>query len=295
MTAHVVIACGKSKALAPGDGRTLPLAQLYTGNLFRARRAFAEALTGEPTLILSAFHGARRPAFPSAFYDRTMTEVARDREWRENVRGRFRAGVLGATSPGDVVILLAGAAYLAGWLGDVERAGRRVLCPTAGLPVGRRLRWLSRATAAIEAGEMPSALAAEGVERRPAFEVLRTSKTRLSDAYGGELLQGQVTELRYRGRLAWVRENLRATSLDHFMTSSGERLRRKVEGHRHGVEVLELAAPPDVWADLAALVAAADACERPVIAHPRWTVRTAPEALARALAADARGGWVGAR
>lgn len=47
MTAHVVIACGKSKALTPGAGRTLPLATCFvraSRSLRRSRAAIGSRL-----------------------------------------------------------------------------------------------------------------------------------------------------------------------------------------------------------------------------------------------------------
>jgi len=49
----IIVGCGKAKR---EYGRTYPALRLYTGNLFQARRSYAER-SGLPWRILSAEHG----------------------------------------------------------------------------------------------------------------------------------------------------------------------------------------------------------------------------------------------
>ena len=123
---------------------------------------------------------------------------------------------------------------------------------------------------------------APGVEIPASVEILGRWRLALPAGYAGLPRPAQATALRVDGVRVYVRENLRASSLDHFLTSSGERIRRKgVDGPRNGIDVLELAAPAALWDRLAARVAALDTLGRPVVRHPRWTLRTAPEWIAK--------------
>lgn len=80
---------------------------------------------------------------------------------------------------------------------------------------------------------------------------------------------------------AWVRENRRASSQDHFLLSSGARLGHKADGDRIGHEVLELAAPNRWWNEIALEVARMDDLKRPVRRHAQWTLKTAPEWMSK--------------
>ena len=62
----LLIGCGKTKASTPQPAR-----DLYTGPLFRARRAFAER-SGHPWLIVSGLHGTLAPDELVAPYDQTV-------------------------------------------------------------------------------------------------------------------------------------------------------------------------------------------------------------------------------
>lgn len=65
----VLIGCGKSKN--PSDAAAQ---DIYTGNLFRARRAYAEA-SGAPWLIASAKHGLLPPDRVISTYDVTIKQL----------------------------------------------------------------------------------------------------------------------------------------------------------------------------------------------------------------------------
>jgi hypothetical protein len=124
------------------------LRDLYTGNLYRARLAYAEALGG-PSIILSAFYGARLPDYAGAApYERVLSPKT-DKETRAWVYASATAAVFARTEPGDRVIILASAAYAEGWTIEVERAGRIVERPLRGLGIGQQLAWLKQATAAL--------------------------------------------------------------------------------------------------------------------------------------------------
>lgn len=119
--------------------------ELYTGNLYRARLAYARALGG-PDFILSAFFGCRRANFRGAFpYDRVL-DAKTSKEERALFRSRALRAVLEETVPGEEVIVLASAAYCEGWTVDLAREGRVVETPLRGLQMGEQLRWLKLQT-----------------------------------------------------------------------------------------------------------------------------------------------------
>lgn len=108
----------------------------------------------------------------------------------------------------------------------------------------------------------------------------------LSGGYGDLIMDGRAVHLLYvaNGRRvhAYTRENLQRSSADHFVTSSNARIRAK-QGplNKHEVQILELAAPDDVWAEIAALVAQSDTLKRPVRRNRRWTIAKAERAFQR--------------
>lgn len=160
-TRIIIVGCGKAK----GPHRA-PARELYTGSLFRAARAYAEA-SGHPWLILSARHGLVEPATVLEPYDHTATltpEQAYAAQSgavyyahgvplgrRPDLRERFRRMNAGIT----VIEVHAGARYaepLAELTRGQIKAGYRVECPLAGLQVGQRLAWYAARRAAV-AGE----------------------------------------------------------------------------------------------------------------------------------------------
>jgi len=114
---------------------------------------------------------------------------------------------------------------------------------------------------------------------RPQSELaaVKTFQTKVTKAYGDFSATGQVTVVEWRGWRAFVRENCRRLSVDHFTTSSNARLRTKQGGV--GTQVLELAAPADIWDRLAAVVEASDTHHRPVVRSQSWTLDVAEAAF----------------
>ena len=115
------------------------------------------------------------------------------------------------------------------------------------------------------------------------LSVVRSKVVAFPRGYGGTA-RSQVTEVALelgpgRSVRGWIREGRHASSEDHFMMSSGERLGHKADGNRVGHEVLELAAPNRWWNEIALEVARMDGLKRPVRKHQRWTLKTAPQWL----------------
>lgn len=115
------------------------------------------------------------------------------------------------------------------------------------------------------------------------FEVIRQTEWQIhhggvSNPMGG--IVGELTEIDVDGTTAFVRENIRYNS---FLVSSGERLAMKTKGRlpRDSVQVLELAAPPEFWDEVASVVRAVDALTqkrpREVIHNQRFTLRWAEQ------------------
>ncbi len=156
---HIIIGCGKTKrreydlAMIDFDGsearhggpgfvwvpRSHPMVELYTGNLFKARLRFAQALGG-PHWIISAFHGCRRPDYRSAWYERTLSRD--NRRW---FAATVRDTLLQHTKPRDTIIVLASGPYCADWADELHDAGRRVELPLSGMGLGQQLAYLKKA------------------------------------------------------------------------------------------------------------------------------------------------------
>lgn len=150
MTRIVLVACGKSKAASARPAR-----ELYTGNLFRAARAEAEARVarGEASawFILSARHGLVEAGAVLQPYDQQLgADRAADERWGSRVVQQLLAALPGAALGLDV---LAGAAYVAPLYAAIVGAGldRRAAGawhlhePLQGLQVGERRAWFRRA------------------------------------------------------------------------------------------------------------------------------------------------------
>lgn len=150
--------CGKAKR----EGRH-PARQLYTGALFRAQLAHAEA-TADEVLILSAFHGVVEPDQELLAYDRTLNgaTLAEREHWASRV-----LSALDHRYPGLLldVVVYAGAAYA----DPIEAAIRRRRAagggfslqyfrrPLGRLPVGKRLAWFRRERLEPSPGRYPDA------------------------------------------------------------------------------------------------------------------------------------------
>lgn len=97
---------------------------------------------------------------------------------------------------------------------------------------------------------------------------------------GGAFLQ--ITAVRLRGEIGFVREMRRGRPGESFHISSNARLGHKVDGNRFGREVLELAAPRPVWRAMAAGIAELDALGREVLRSNRWGMEYARQCYERA-------------
>lgn len=134
-----LVGCGKTK-----KNRRSRAAELYTGNLFRAARAHAEA-HGTTWRILSGRYGTLRPETAIEPYD--AKPPRRELEHQHWVT----TTVNGLTSDPDLrggfrVVCLAGAEYARPICAELARRGIECEQPLAGLQVGERLRWFKERT-----------------------------------------------------------------------------------------------------------------------------------------------------
>lgn len=97
-------------------------------------------------------------------------------------------------------------------------------------------------------------------------------------------VHGWVSKIQALGVVAYVRENFKAPGGSsrgggRFFMSSGERWGMHTGHYSPGAlraaQVLELAAPPALWDQLAELVALADGMDRPVLPHRQFTIEWA--------------------
>ena len=135
MTIRVaLVSCVKSK-----QASATPARELYTSQLFRSLRAYAEANAGV-WYILSAEHGLLNPDQVVAPYERTLNTMKKaDRlAWAARVQGQlFRV-----LPPGAEIIMLAGERYRKDLIPFLRSRGFPVRVPLEGLSFGRQLRRL---------------------------------------------------------------------------------------------------------------------------------------------------------
>jgi hypothetical protein len=123
---------------------------LYSSALWRKRRAYAEK-SGQPWLILSAFHGVVDPDSKLDPYDLALADlpIRERRAWGVSVVQSLEA-VLGSVD--DVTFEIhAGTPYRASIEPLLTSHGATVVCPVAGLSIGQQLAWYGRQAAQPEA------------------------------------------------------------------------------------------------------------------------------------------------
>ena len=136
-----LISCGARKLPHPAPAR-----DLYTGSLFRAARAYAEA-SGIPWAILSARHGLVMPSTVIEPYDCRLSQRGGAPSSAYISRSHLAAQLqrwMGGGGRELVVEIHAGEFY--GWwvraaLGEAYLRPVQTLEPLAGLQVGQRLGW----------------------------------------------------------------------------------------------------------------------------------------------------------
>lgn len=125
----------------PKLDRAAAVRDIYTSPLFKKSVRWAEA-HGMPWAVLSALHGLVWPDDVIDPYDLSLKQLsAQERHsWALEVSEAF-----GATSTGEHVHILAGAAYTKPLRPLLEAAGWQVCEPLAGMQIGQRLSYLKSA------------------------------------------------------------------------------------------------------------------------------------------------------
>ena len=128
-----LIGCGKSKLNRPAAAR-----DLYTGQLFRATRTWAEA-NCDQWYILSAKHGLVAPEEWHEPYNVTLNTMSREdrQKWGYVVLHQIWRAV---SIPSEIVFL-AGRAYRE-YLIEPLDLQYTVTCPLAHLGIGQQIAWL---------------------------------------------------------------------------------------------------------------------------------------------------------
>lgn len=138
----VLIGCGSAKRSI-----SVPARDLYTGTLFRARRAYAEMLEAErgyPWWIISARYGLVRPDVEIAPYDRKISDLAPvDRAaWYVGVLQELLTVLDDRADPRGIVLEMHAGAEYTEQLRDVARAvGFKVDWPVEGRGIGEQMAW----------------------------------------------------------------------------------------------------------------------------------------------------------
>lgn len=143
MSRFILIGCGKSKK--PGRHAA---ADLYTGNLFAARRRYAELAEARedspPWWIVSAEYGLLSPSTEIAGYDLTIRDLdPLDRAaWGLAVVAGILSELDDGTTPRGVVLELhLGADYVEPIRDVAIAVGLKVDWPVQGMGIGEQLFW----------------------------------------------------------------------------------------------------------------------------------------------------------
>lgn len=158
-----IVGCGASKLDRPAPAR-----ELYTGSLFRAGIAHAEA-SADRTFIASALHGLIRPDTVIAPYNERLPKSSGGTQfvkqdptagWRRRIGEQLRAELASelATEPNGIAIIIYAGRDYAEPLREAARDGLAefrvtVVDPLAGKPIGERLHWFKEARQARARGE----------------------------------------------------------------------------------------------------------------------------------------------
>lgn len=133
MKTIVLVGCGKEKLNHRAKAK-----DLYTGDLFRKARAYAEQL-GDEWGILSAKHFLLMPDQMVDSYDLCLNDLDRDHmsQWIVNTNWQLRS-----RWPGRKFVCLAGELYGRAFQKPVKLEAE---FPMAGMSIGRRLQYLNSA------------------------------------------------------------------------------------------------------------------------------------------------------
>lgn len=141
MSRIILIGCGKTKRAEACAAR-----DLYTGSLFRARRAYAES-TGDTWRIVSARYGLVHPDTEVRPYNLTVDELCEpDRAaWALVTVASLLDEMPNETRLGDITLELhAGAAYAEPLIAVARSVGLTASWPVQGMGIGEQLGWYAK-------------------------------------------------------------------------------------------------------------------------------------------------------
>lgn len=132
----VLVACCKQK-----HPRATNAAHLYTSDLFKKSRAYAERF-GERWFILSARHHVLSPEEIAEPYNDTLNDM--EPKWRRVWANCVRHVLLNRGGiKGRHFVILAGEAYREHLTAMIEEEGGTWEAPMAGLGIGQQKKWLA--------------------------------------------------------------------------------------------------------------------------------------------------------
>ena len=138
MSALALVSCVSKKQSRPSVAE-----HLYTSPWFLKAREYALSIASE-WYILSAKYGLVHPTDQLSPYNSTLLRMKKSERqlWADAVL--LKLGPL--VSPGQTVVILAGAQYREFLIGPLEAQGAKIETPLANQGIGQQLAWLNRAT-----------------------------------------------------------------------------------------------------------------------------------------------------
>ncbi len=135
MPSSILVGCVSRKTDYPAPAR-----DLYASDLYRKRRAYAEA-SGRPWFILSAKYGLVQPDTLLNPYDETLDHKSRSAllQWGEKAISKLEQ-IVGPLK-GHMLEIHAGKRYVAGVEAPLLSRGAEIVVPLRGLAIGKQLHW----------------------------------------------------------------------------------------------------------------------------------------------------------
>jgi hypothetical protein len=149
-----LVGCGKSKTKPEGPSKFIEARDLYTGMLFRKRRAFVES-RGLDWWILSAWYGVTKPTTSVMWYEKSLATVGHIElaEWHLYTAAACVSLWSEIEDPpklSEVTIEIhAGKAYCEPLATLLRTMGIAVVTPVAGLGIGQQLAWYDQQLKAV--------------------------------------------------------------------------------------------------------------------------------------------------
>lgn len=140
MKTIVLVGCGKQKLTHAASAK-----DMYTSNLFKAARAYAETF-GDEWYIVSASHGVTRPDPTMAPYDITLSDMSiKERfEWGKECADAIMEILAGIEEEEWEIVSLLGLQY-SGYIEYYLQDAVHLKEPLRGMKIGKRIQFLKEA------------------------------------------------------------------------------------------------------------------------------------------------------